>query len=134
MKRVFVLLWCVFVLDTAFGQYVALNDSIHSFGNQIAALLEGTNNAEAAAFGQEFNALWPNSFSTEQQQQIIEIAITIQERKLSSIPFHRDFFGALTLGVNLTGLSGAKLDNFLSMLRPWIAIFIFSLADGDLYV
>jgi len=117
MRRVFVLLWCVFVLNVAYGQYVSLNDSLQSFGHQVAALLEGTKNAEAASFGQDFNTLWPNSFSTEQQQLIVDIAISIQDRKLGSIPYHRDFFGGLTMGVNLTGLSDTKLDNYLSMIK-----------------
>jgi hypothetical protein len=95
---------------------VTLNDSLDSFGGQVAALLERTNNAEAAGFGQDFNALWPNAFSAQQQQQIVDIAIQIQDRKMPSIPYHRDFFGALSLGINLTGLSGTKLDNFLTML------------------
>ncbi len=98
------------------GQHVTLNDSLDSFGTQVATLLERTNNSEAVGFGQDFNALWPNSFSSGQQQQIIDIAVRLQQRKYPAIPFQRDFFGALTSGVNLAGLSGTKMDNFLSML------------------
>jgi hypothetical protein len=116
MKRVFSFIIFVFVAKMAIGQHVELNDSIESFGNQIAMLLERTNNSEAARIGQDFNALWPNSFSTEQHAQIMEIAIGMQDKNRSSVPYQRDFFGALTAGVNLAGLSGVKMDNFLNML------------------
>jgi hypothetical protein len=117
MKKVLILITYVLGVNLAFGQYVTLNDSLDSFGGQVAELLEGTSNAEAAAFGQDFNALWPSTFSAQQQQQIVDIAIQIQDRQMPSVPYHRDFFGALSLGVNLTGLSGSKLDNFLTMLE-----------------
>jgi hypothetical protein len=116
MKKILFLFVCLSIGYNAVGQYVTLNDSLESFGTQVAALLASTNNAEAEAFGQDFNALWPNTFSTDQQQQIVDLAIQLQDRKMRSIPYQRDFFGALTLAVNLTGLSGSKLDNFLSML------------------
>lgn len=116
MKRAFILLALVLTANLGFGQHVTLNDSLDSFGRQVASLLESTNNPEAASFGQDFNALWPSSFSASQQKQIAEIAIAIQERDMATIPYHRDFFGALTTGVNVAGLAGTKMDNFLSML------------------
>ncbi len=100
----------------AFGQHIALNDSVESFGAQVATFLERTNNAEAARIGQDFNALWPNSFSVEQQAQIMEIAVRVQNLNRPAVPYQRDLFGALTSGVNLRGLSGEKMDDFLNML------------------
>jgi hypothetical protein len=117
MNKVLFLVFFLLMSELASAQYVMLNDSLASFGNQVAALMENTKNPEAARFGQDFNAIWPNSFSAEQQQVIAEVAIEIQDRKFSSIPYHRDFFGALMLGVNLVGLSGDKLDNYLNMLK-----------------
>lgn len=108
----------LFALTTILGysQHVTLNDSTESFGNQVAMMLERSGNSEAVSLGQDFNALWPNSFSQEQQGKIVEIALRLQEKKYSHIPYQRDFFGALTSGVNLAALSGSKLDNFLNML------------------
>ncbi|MCK5700994.1 MAG: hypothetical protein KAI29_07575, partial [Cyclobacteriaceae bacterium] len=116
MKRVFNLITLILVTNVAIGQHVTLNDSVESFGSQIVAFLEHTNNREATGIGQDFNALWPGSFSTQQQSQIMDIAVRLQNRKYAAIPYQRDFFGALTSGVNLGGLSGIKMDNFLSML------------------
>ena len=116
MKKVLILFIFIFLSKLGYGQFVTLNDSLESFGGQVAALLENTKNVEAAIFGQEFDALWPASFSATQQKQIAEIAIYIQERKMPSIPYHRDFFGALTLCVNVAGVSGSKMDNLLNML------------------
>jgi hypothetical protein len=117
MKKVIFLLIFLLVSKLGYSQFVALSDAPESFGSQVAALLANTKNAEAAAFGQAFEALWPTSFSAAQQKQITEIAIYIQERKMPSIPYHRDFFGALTLGVNTAGVSGTKMDNLLKMLN-----------------
>ncbi len=116
MKRVFNLILLIFVTNMAIGQHVTLNDSVNSFGTQVVAFLERTNNSEAANIGQDFNALWPNSFSNKQQTIIIDIALRLQQRKYSTIPYQRDFFGVLTTGVNLRGLSGNKMDNLLDML------------------
>ena len=116
MKKGLFFIFFIFLFQAAVGQYVVLNDSVDSFGMQVATLLERTKNAEADSIGQEFNALWPSSFSTGQQQKIMALAISIQERKMPHIPYLRDFFGALTAGVNLKGLSGNKLDNMLDML------------------
>lgn len=100
----------------AYGQHVTLNDSTESFGLQVATLLENTRNAEATSIGQGFQALWPASFSSQQQAQVIDIAVRLQKKKYAEIPFQRDFFGALTSGVSRAGLSGTKLDNYLAML------------------
>lgn len=116
MKRVFNLITYICVVNVAIGQHVELNDSIDSFGTQLATYLERTNNGEATRIGQDFNALWPTSFSAEQQAQIIAIAVRLQDINRPAIPYQRDFFGALTSGVNLGGLSGVKMDNFLNML------------------
>ncbi len=116
LKRILNLILFTFVVHVAMGQYVVLNDSVTTFGSQIATLLEHTNNREAAAIGQDFNAIWPASFSGQQQTNIIDIALRLQSRKFPNIPYQRDFFGALTSGVNLAGLSGTKMDNYLTML------------------
>lgn len=116
MKKVILLFIVALTANVALSQHVTLNDSIDSFGVQVATLLERTNNEEAASIGQDFNTLWPNSFSTQQQSQIIDLAVRLQAKKYPSIPFHRDFFGALSSGINLAGLSGTKLDTFLNML------------------
>lgn len=116
MKKVIYLVFLTLTTNVALSQYVALNDSVESFGIQVATLLENTNNPEAAAIGQDFNSLWPNSFSVEQQSQTIDIAVRLQKKKYPEIPFQRDFFGALTSGINLAGLAGTKMDNYLSML------------------
>ncbi|MCK5702730.1 MAG: hypothetical protein KAI29_16310, partial [Cyclobacteriaceae bacterium] len=116
MKRVFILITFILVANVTIGQHVTLNDSVESFGSQIATYLERTNNQEAASIGQDFNALWPNSFSAQQQSQVMDIAVRLQNRKFASIPYQRDFFGALTSGINLGGLSGTIMDNFLNML------------------
>ena len=55
--------------------------------------------------------------AADQQQQVIAMAKGMQDRKYQSIPFQRDYFGAITSGVNLAGLSGTKMDNFLTMLQ-----------------
>ncbi len=116
MKKGLFFIFFLLVAQMAAGQYVVLNDSVDSFGDQVAALLERTNNAEADSIGQDFSALWPSSFSPAQQQKIMDIAIAIQEHKMPHIPYFRDFFGMLAAGVNLRGLSGNKLDNLLKML------------------
>lgn len=116
MKKAFFLLFLVLISAVAVCQHVDLTDTEDSFGERVAAMLENTKNPEAAVFGQDFNALWPSSFSSAQKQQIIDIAINMQRRKMPATPFQRDFFGALTLGVNVAGLSGPKLDNYLTML------------------
>ena len=116
MKRVFILITFIIVANVTIGQHVTLNDSVESFGSQVATYLERSNNQEAASIGQDFNALWPATFSTQQQSQVMDIAVRLQTRKFASIPFQRDFFGALTSGINLGGLSGTKMDNFLNML------------------
>lgn len=116
VKKVLFLFLLTLTTKVALCQHVTLNDSIDSFGGQVALLLERTNNVEALGIGQGFNALWPSSFSTQQQAQIIDLAVRLQQKKYPSVPYHRDFFGALTFGVNLSGLSGTKLDNFLNML------------------
>ena len=116
MKRVFNFILLILVAHVTMGQHIYLNDSAESFGTQIATFLERTNNREASSIGQDFNALWPNSFSVTQQSQIMKIAIGLQDMKYNAIPYQRDFFGALTSGVNLMGLSEIKLDNFLSMI------------------
>ena len=116
MKKV-VFLFFVFIIPIlGFGQHVLLNDSVDSFGSNVALMLERTGNAEAGSIGQDFNALWPTSFSTQQQENIIEIALQLQSNKYPTNPYQRDFFGAITSGVNMVGLSGSKMDNFLNML------------------
>lgn len=116
MKKVFHLLFFFFVTNMALAQHVTLNDSVASFGNQVAALLESTQNNEAASIGQDFNALWAGSFTGPQQKKIIEIAVRMQDLKHPAIPFQRDFFGLLTSAVNQAGLSGTKVDHLLEML------------------
>ena len=116
MKQSIYLILLICVAQVALAQHVTLNDSSASFGTQVAMLLENTKNPEAAQIGQDFNALWPNSFSSKQQNEVIAIANQLQDRKFAEIPYQRDFFGTLTSGINLANLSGAKMDNFLSMI------------------
>lgn len=116
MRRVFNLIIFILLTHLALGQHVVLNDSVESFSAQVVSYLERTNNQEATRIGQDFNALWPNSFSAEQQLQIIDIAVRLQDMDRPAIPYQRDYFGALTSGVNLGALSGVKMDNFLNML------------------
>jgi len=122
MKKFFISAFLVFTAILAYGQAVLLNDSTGSFGGQVALMLERTQNPEAASIGQDFNATWPASFSTGQQQKIISIALRMQERKLGVVPFQRDFFGTITAGVNTGAVSGNKLDNLLAMLEKSLAI------------
>lgn len=116
MKKVLLLILLALTTNIAISQHVTLNDSLDSFGGQVALLLERANNAEAESIGQDFNALWPSTFSSDQQSKIMDIAVRLQTKKYAAVPFQRDFFGALTSGINLIGLSGVKLDNFLQML------------------
>ena len=116
MKKAVILFLFTITTYLGYSQHVALNDSSASFGNQVAMFLDRSGNSEAASIGQDFNALWPNSFSQEQQGKIIEIALRLQEKKYPQIPYQRDFFGALISGINLAAVSGRKLDNFLDML------------------
>ncbi len=122
MKKFFISVFLVFTAILAYGQAVTLNDSTESFGGQVALLLEQTQNPEAASIGQDFSALWPASFSVGQQEKIIAIALQMQQRKLGINPFQRDFFGAITAGVNTGAISGSKLDNLLLMLEESLAI------------
>ncbi len=116
MKRVFNLILFLSFANAAICQHIVLNDSVSSFGLNLATFLERTKNSEAASIGQDFNALWPESFSADQQAEIMDLAIRLQELNRPTIPYQRDLFGALTAGVNLAGLSGEKMDDFLSML------------------
>lgn len=116
IKKILNLIVLILVAHAVKAQHIELNDSIDSFGTQVAIFLERTNNSEASSIGQDFSALWPTSFSAAQQAQVLDIALRLQGRKFSAIPYQRDFFGALTSGINLAGLSAAKLDSFLSMI------------------
>jgi len=122
MKKFFFSVFLVLAAMLAFGQAVTLNDSTQSFGGQVALMLEQTHNPEATTIGQDFNAIWPASFSTGQQQKIIAIALQMQQRKLGVNPFHRDFFGTVTAGVNTGAISGNKLDNLLVMLEKSLSV------------
>ena len=122
MKQVIYLFLFTCATNVALSQHVTLNDSVESFGSQVALLLERTNNAEAGRIGQDFNALWPSTFSLDQQKQIIDIAVRLQDKKRNAIPFQRDFFGSLTSAINLGGISGTKVDNFLGMLSKSVDV------------
>ena len=116
MNKFVFLIILLLASHAALSQHVMLNDSANSFGEQIMALFERSNNSEAVSIGQDFNALWPSSFTNGQQSKIMKLAIKMQQNKRPTIPFQRDFFGALTAGVNQLGLSASKLDNLLEML------------------
>jgi hypothetical protein len=111
---------CMVFLLTAIipatAQYIVLDDTVDVFGTKVMQLLEGTGNREAADIGQDFSAHWSTAFSDSQQQAIIDIALEMQERKLSRHSYFADFFAVLNSAVSEAGLGGVKLDNMLDML------------------
>ena len=57
IKNILNLIVLILVAHAVKAQPIELNDSIESFGTQVAIFLELTNNSEASAIGQDFETM-----------------------------------------------------------------------------
>lgn len=85
-----------------------------SFADSLRIVMENTRNLTASATGAGFTTAW-NNISLDQQQLIKKQTAALRKKGYKLRPHIVAYIGAITAAVNMEGVDGAQLGNFLKV-------------------
>lgn len=116
MKHLFLLLACLFTINSVQAQNQKLAQEPVKFIPDVKAMMAATRNEAAIKTAAQLEQIWTaNTFTSAQQAQVIDIAQRMLQKKFKARPHFERFFGALVSGVAVHKLSGSRLDELLQV-------------------